>query len=190
MPVPCAGAKELRIVPLRGEVFISHIQQASGEYAVINSGVGSTTSERYLDECFSYCVEAFRPDLIIAEAHTVNDWLRLDHPEQHRASLEALVRKMQSVCPNILFMTVSPILGNQNSPSNGIDYRDFVAASRKIGELDGVFLVDANQAIQKALDAVSAEERSSFYANNLHVNGKGHRIYADCLIDALDKFLN
>lgn len=185
VPVPCAGAKELQIVPLRGEVYISHIQQASGAYAVINSGVGSTTSKRYLDECFPYCVEAFRPDLIIAEAHTVNDWLRFDHPEQHRASLEALVQKMRSVCPNILFMTVSPILGDQNSPSNGIDYHDFVDASRKIGALEGVSLADANLAIQKVLDAIPAEEHPSFYSNSWHVNGKGHRIYADCLIDAL-----
>lgn len=189
VPVFAAGSKEIRIVPLRGRVYISHIQQASGEYAVINSGVGSTSSRRYLEECFPYCVEAFRPDLIIAEAHTINDWLRMESPEEHHASLEALVRSMQTVCKKIVLMTVSPILGDQKSPTNGIEYNDFVAASRKVGAQDGVIVVDANRAIERALNAAGENDRPSFYANNWHVNEKGHRMYADCLIRTLEEHI-
>lgn len=190
VPVFCEGAREVVLVPKTGEVWISHIQHDRGAYAVVNSGVGSCTSRRYIDECFDYCVADFRPDYIIAEAHTINDWLNYEDPAQHSKTLNEMLDKMAALDARLMFMTVAPVAGKQESAKYGKAYEDFMAQAMKIAERDDVIFADANATFRETLAAIPEEDRwETMYVDNWHVNGKGHKIYADTIIEKLPQLL-
>lgn len=191
IPVFCEGAREIKLVPVEGEVWISHIQHDRGEYAVVNSGVGSCTSRRYIDECFDYCIADFQPDYIIAEGHTINDWLNYDDPKTHSETLNELLDKMAALDAKLMFMTVSPIEGKQESTKFDKVYGDFMAEAKKISQREDVLFVDANEAFNEVLDTIPVEDRwEQLYVDNWHVNGRGHKIYADAIVAKLPELLS
>ena len=157
IPLFNTKGKKIKIVPKEGDIFISSIECFSGEYAVINSGIGSCTTKRYLEECFDYCVSAFSPDIIIAEAHTINDWLSKITPSEYKNNLSRLIDKMKEHTKKVILTTVSPILGNQAEPFNAIEYSEFIKAS---SEIEGVYIADAHTAINERLKGLNEEEKS------------------------------
>ena len=188
--IPCAGVKEVKLVPTQGEVLLYNIQWATGKYIVINSGVGWCPSDRYREECFDYCIADLKPDIVIAEAHTINDWLALESPQAHYDSLKALVEKIQALDAKVLFSTVSPIAGPQHSKKFGLLYQDYMDISKKIGELPGVLYVDSNAAFEKEMAGMTEEERFDYmHVDNWHVNARGHKIYADMITAKLAEIL-
>ena len=190
VPIFCQGAKEVKLVPLEGDVIISHIQHDKGEYAVVNSGVGSCTSKRYLEECFDYCVSDFKPDIIIAEAHTINDWLNYEAPEAHSATLNRMLDQMAALGAKLMFVTVAPIGGKQQSAKFGKEYAEFMAQAKAVGKREDVVFVDANAAFCEVLANIPEEEQfDAMYVDNWHVNGRGHRIYADAILAKIHEVL-
>lgn len=190
VPVFCEGAKEVKLVPIEGEVWISHIQHDRGQYAVVNSGVGACSTRRYIDECFDYCIADFRPDYVIAEAQTINDWLNYDAPETHQKTLSELLDKTQALGAKTMLVTVAPIEGRQDSAKFGCLYGDFMAQAKTLAHRQDVVFADANAAFCAVLEAIPAEDRwETMYVDNWHVNGRGHRLYADTIIDHLPRLL-
>lgn len=191
VPVFCEGAREVKLVPVEGEVWISHIQHDRGEYAVVNSGVGSCTSRRYIDECFDYCIADFCPDYIIAEAHTINDWLNYEAPTTHSSTLHELLDKMSALGAKLMFVTVAPIEGKQESAKFGKLYSDFMSEAKKISQRSDVVFADANAAFHRELEKIPAEDRwEQMYVDNWHVNGYGHKLYANAIIEKLKDLLS
>lgn len=190
VPIFCEGAKEIKLVPVQGEVWISHIQHDRGQYAVVNSGVGACSTRRYLDECFDYCIADFRPDYVIMEAQTINDWLNYDSPECHCQTLNEMVEKITDLGAKVMFVTVAPIEGRQESAKFGCAYADFMAQAKEVAARTDVICADANAAFCEALAGIPPEDRwEQMYVDNWHVNGKGHRLYADVIIEKLPQLL-
>lgn len=113
-------------MPRQGEVFAGHILVFCGAYAVVNSGVGSCPAGRYLSECFDDGVEVFRPDLIVCEAHTINDWLLGKSPKEYEKSLTKLLQKMKRTARAVVLVTGFSPLGEQAAPFNQTPYHEFV----------------------------------------------------------------
>lgn len=190
IPIFCQGAREVKLVPVSGQVWISHIQHDRGEYAVVNSGVGSCTTRRYLEECFDYCVADFHPDYIIAEAHTINDWLNYPEPEEHSRRLNALLDKMKTLGAKLMLVSVAPVAGKQESAKFGMPYDSFVKETRRLAERQDLVFADAYAAFLRALEQIPDADRwEQMYVDNYHVNGRGHKIYAETIINNLNKLL-
>lgn len=187
--IHCQGAKEVKIVPVSGKPYLRHVQFGAGEYMVINSGIGSCTSRRYLNECFDYCVEEFKPYLVIAEGHSINDWIQYKSAQEHYDALAALMRKMLDMGAKVLFTTVSPIESKQENAA-GTLYQDFIDASRKMAADLALPVADAHEAFKAALAPIPKEEQSDFmYVDRWHVNARGHKIYADAITEKLKTML-
>lgn len=189
VPVWCEGAKEVKIVPVSGKPFIRHIQFAAGRYAVINSGIGSCTSGRYLNECFDYCVTEFKPDLVIAEGHSINDWIQYQTAQEHYDNLKAMMTRFLEMGAQVLFTTVSPIESKQENAA-GVRYRDFIDASRKMAADLNLPVADAHEKFKEALAPIPKEEQSDYmYVDRWHVNARGHKIYAGAITEKLSAML-
>lgn len=188
--VPCDEKQQVTLVPLGGAVYISHIQHDKGEYALINSGIGSCTTKRYLEEGFSYCVEEFKPDIVIAEAQTINDWIHYESAWLHGKYVNELLERCKAIGARLVFSTVAPICGCQESKQFGISYDAFIAESQKAGEREDVLFADSYGAFLETIAPIPEEEWFDFlYVDNWHVNGLGHRIYAETIFAKLKEVL-
>lgn len=189
IPVWCQGAKEVKLVPVSGKPYLRHIQYAAGEYAVINSGIGSCTSGRYLNECFDYCVTDFKPDIIVVEGHSINDWIQYKTAAEHHDTLKAMMEKFLELGAQVLFTTVSPIESKQENAA-GVLYQDFIDASRQAAAELNIPIADAHEKFKEALAPIPKENQSDFmYVDRWHVNARGHKIYADAICEKLDAML-
>lgn len=189
LPIGCKGVKEVKLVPISGKVYIRQIHYAAGEYAVINSGVGSCTTKRYIDECFSYCVEDLNPVIVVAEAQTINDWIHYKTAQEHCDTLKRLIGKYQRLGTKVVFTTVAPIVGEQENEA-GVLYKDFVDASLQAAADTGVLLVNAYQHFMDALALIPEEEQFDYmFVDIWHVGARGHKLYADRIWDALKDLL-
>ena len=188
--IRCEEDQQVSLAPLEGDVYISHIQHDRGEYALINSGVGSCTTKRYLDEYFSYCVAEFDPDIVVVEAQTINDWIHYDAVHQHDRALNQLLVRCRENGAKLVLSSVAPIRGSQESKQFGLLYEDFIAASKKAGEREDLLFADSHAAFLSALATIPQEEQfDALYVDNWHVNGWGHRIYAETIFAKLKKIL-
>jgi len=188
--VRCEKDQQVTLVPLEGDVYISHIQHDKGEYAVINSGVGSCTTKRYLEEAWSYCVEEFNPDIVVAEAQTINDWIHYDSEYTHGQMLNALLDRCKEMGAKLVFSTVAPIRGYQESKKFGIDYTAFIEQSKQVGSREDLLFADSHAEFLAEYAQIPQEEQfDALYVDNWHVNGRGHKIYADTIYAKLKEVL-
>lgn len=163
----------LTVKPLR-RLFLYRCELYGGSFAVINSGVGSCTTARYLERFYENYVRRFDPSVVVAEAHSINDWL-------HKLPLRDVNRNLVRIltgCPKAkaILTTVSPIGGETALPYNETDYEEYVAESRLAAEKAGCAVADANTRI-------GMDKFTDFW----HVNEKGHRIYFETIMSELDK---
>ena len=166
VPVYSGGAREISILPAEGEVFIKYMEFCSGEYAVINSGIGSCTTKRLLEDCFDYAVAAFNPDIIIAEAQTINDWINLT-PTECRENLEKLLDAFKETGAKVLMTTVSPILGEQKRTENSDNYQKYVDISKETAMSKDITLIDSGKIMTERLQGLSDNEKLSLmYSDN------------------------
>ncbi len=164
-----------------GELIITvpepmHLYRAeyySGDYAVINAGVGSCTTRRYLEQFYDSYVKLFDPYCIVAEAHSINDWLNHIPLDEVKTNLG----KILTGCPGAhpVLVTVQPIAGETAQPFSEIDYENYIRVSRETAEENGFTLVDANRAIGHA-----------HFSDNWHPDEEGHAIYAGEIVKALE----
>ncbi|MBQ9543576.1 MAG: SGNH/GDSL hydrolase family protein [Clostridia bacterium] len=177
-----AGSHTLSLVPGENAPALYCAEFYGGPCAVVNAGVGSTSTNKYLDGYFDSYVRAARPDVILAEAHTVNDWLTGVGPEQYAADLRRLLAACRSLCSKVALLTVVPVGGKQIWTDPGSSFSSLADASRKVALEDGLPLADANIRLASlGLPELKAE----WLDDNWHPNERGHALYADELFAML-----
>lgn len=167
-----------------GELLLYRIETYGGAFCVVNAGVGSCPSFRYRERYFEDYVTAVRPDIVLAEAHTINDWIAGAPPWEYVVNLKTLLEDFRNLGAETILMTVSPIAGEQ--ARGGFDYREYVEASRQAARMAGVRICDANRMMELGL--AELEEGQSYawlFEDDWHPNGRGHAIYAELLFQAL-----
>ncbi len=157
-------------------MFLYRAEYYAGEYAVINAGVGSCTTRRYLEEFYHNYVELFNPLCIVAEAHSINDWLNHIPLDEVKENLVKILTGCANAEP--VLVTVQPVAGETGLPFNAIDFDDYVRVSREAAEENGFALVDANRTIG-----------ARYYSDNWHPDEAGHAIYAEGILTALENLI-
>ena len=170
-------------------VDVYKIELYSGETAVINSGVGSCTTRRFLDEYWESHVMQYSPEVVLIEGHSINDWLNNVKISQYIENLKTLFARTREIGAVPILLTVSPILGNQLSDS-GIDYREYIEASKAAAVQSDVMIADANLLIENAYEQLSHDTRHlEMFMDVWHVNDFGHRLYYEAGKGVLDMHL-
>ena len=168
----------------RFEIFRIEVYQ--GSYAVLNAGVGSSTTARYLKEFWASQVEEYRPDHVIIEAHSINDWLGNVGLDEYADNLTAMVTRVNGMGASPMVLTVSPILGNQLS-GIGIAYAQYIEASRLNQANTDFILADAYRSIRQGMEEVDEQGKPlTWFEDDWHVNDRGHELYSRSIIQHLD----
>ena len=170
-------------------VYFFKLEGYSGQCVTINSGVGSCNSSKYLNRFFKSYVLDYNPDYLVLEAFSVNDWLAgtpLDIYEENLANMISVSQKNNC---EVILLTVSPLL-RARYPNNkiGIHYDEYIDASRRAAKRAKIKTADANSKMQSLMKVLMTYE-NIMHVNNAHVNGIGHLIYFESILDALDLVL-
>lgn len=183
---PKAGEHVLTVRASKGTVLLFRVEMYRGPFAVVNSGIGSCPSGRFLDVYWSERVSALKPFAAIVEPHSINDWVNKQTPQQTEQTLNAMIDRFSAEACRTLMLTVSPILGPQSLPLNENHYVEFVEASRRVARQRGIPLCDANAAMLQRMQGLSCDEqRALLFDDDWHVNNLGHQIYAQTAWDGL-----
>lgn len=167
------------VLPDGAELY--RIESYFGGAAVLNGGVGSCPQGQYLDSFWGSRVEAARPDLVVVEPCSINDWIEGLGPDESRRRTCETFARISALGARALLLTVSPIAGEQIR--NGFNYGDYIAASREAASACGVPIADANAKMTKLLAGLNpSEARKLLYSDDWHVNALGHRLYAEEII--------
>lgn len=173
-----------------GTACLYRIESYSGQVAVINSGVGSCPTFSYRSKYWDSHIAAAKPDIVLAEAHTINDWLSGDSPRVYRQNLAQLLRDYRQLGAVPVLMTVCPIGGFQTFPNTAATYDEFVSASRLAAKDTGAVLCDANAVFKLMLENLTPEQAATYVLDdNWHPNDRGHAIYAALLAQCLGQHL-
>ena len=179
------GAHTLTLSVTRGVLPLFRLETYAGAVAVVNSGIGSCPCFRYRENHWDEMVAAVRPDVVLAEAHTINDWIAGDPPDVYEARLTALLRDYAGLGAAVTLMTVSPIIGDQRWQGGAL-YADYTAAARRAAKAAGAVLCDANAVMTERLSCLSEAEKAEFlFDDPWHPNDRGHALYAELLTDSL-----
>ena len=174
---PVFGNGDLTI---EGDCLLYRVEWYRGKWAVINAGVGSTPCAVYEENFMDSWVAAYHPDAVIAEAHTVNDWLTREMPDDYAENLTRYLRRLCDLTPCVAALTVPPVLG-QTKLDGGFDYTEYVAASRTAIAAAGVPLGDVNARFA----AVGEDHFSDIW----HPNERGYALYAEEAIRFVNQWL-
>ena len=167
------------LLEIAGDAPLYRIEIYRGPWAVVNCGVGSCPAGRYLNEYYDAYVAPLSPAVVIAQGHTINDWLTDETPADYERLLAALLGRMKADGADTYLLTVEPILGRQLSRS-GDAFADYIAASRRAAAQAGVPILDAHVALSPQLAALPDDEArfAAWYEDNWHPNAAGHALYA------------
>jgi len=180
------GRHALSIRAATGRVGVYRIETYAGACAVINSGIGSCPVGRMRTDFVKDYVEAVRPDVVLMEAHTINDWLTGETPEEYCNHLIEFIEDIRRIGAEPVLMTVAPIGGEQIRPGLAAVYDEFVEASRRAAYLSGIRLCDANTMMKILAEGLTETEMSRYLlSDNWHPNNRGHAIYAQMLYEAI-----
>lgn len=126
---------------------------------------------------------------MVCEAHTINDWLLGKSPKEYEKSLTKLLQKMKRTARAWCLSRFRPFWANPGlAPFNQTPYHEFVATARRAAKSEGVFFADANRKMADFLAGrTEREQQELFFADNWHVNDLGHRMYAECILEVLEK---
>lgn len=184
--IPCTGVEEITLVPESGTVFINSCERWTGEYGVVNCGVGSCTTERYKNECLPDLLEEFPDRIFLAEVHTVNDWVKNNTIEAYGKSLAEMLKIMKENSELTMALTVCPILREEPVPYATDFYEKFVDEAYRVIEEAGVPMIDAHKAFKERIKGKTPEELiGTLYGDDLHPRQPGYTLYAEVIIETL-----
>lgn len=179
------GAHTLSLSINQGELPIYRMETYAGPVAVINSGIGSCPCFRFREEHWDEYVKAVQPDVVLAEAHTINDWLAGASPAVYETRLTSLLKDFAALGASVTLLTVSPILGEQRW-QGGPPYTCYSAAARRAAAVAGVSICDAGAVMARCLDGLSDSEAAAYlFSDSWHPNDRGHALYAELLFGSL-----
>ena len=160
-------------------ILVYRVELYTGDYALVNCGIGSCPVGKFIDEYFPRYVEPLSPYAILFEGCTINDWLQTSSDLKYAAHLRRMLSAQRDLTSRVLWHTVTPIGGTQIS-GQGTVYNDYVNTMRSVAAEAGVPLVDCNAEMERILSAMPEEARAPyFYHDPWHPNGEGHRLYAE-----------
>lgn len=169
--------------------YVYRIELYRGEYALVNGGIGSCPTRKYVESYFDTYVTPLTPHAILFEGCTINDWLCTPTDLKYAAHLRRMLAAQRDLTPRVLWHTVSPVGGSQIS-GQGTSYIDYVNTMRSVAAETGVPLVDCHAQMQAFLDTLPEEERATrFFSDPRHPNGEGHRLYAEAIYPRLRALL-
>ena len=173
-----------------GTLQLHRLESYAGFAAVINCGIGSCPTFRFREQFWNDYAVALKPDIVLAEAHTINDWLSGDSPETYRKNLTNLLTDFRTLGAEPILMTVAPIGGAQRLPQTADDYEAYLTASRFAAKDCGAILCDANAVMKQMIAGMTTEEAfQHLLDDNWHPNDRGHAIYAALLAQALGQLI-
>ncbi len=179
------GAHSLCLRAAEGHLPLYRVESYGGAFAVVNGGVGSCPSERYLKEYFASHAAPVQPDIVLAEAPTINDWLTGASPEVCAGHVANLLRAFQGLDAAVVMMTAAPIGGEQRWQS-GPPYQEYVESSRAAAERVGVPVCDANRIMSTCIAGMSEVQAAEWLLDDpWHPNDRGHALYAGLLEQTL-----
>ncbi len=186
--IECKGKTEIK---LTGDAILFRVEEYGGNFAVVNCGFGGSTVEHYLDKHYLDTVLPLKPDYIVVEPCTINDWLLGTTDEQYYDATLRLLMEANKIS-KALMVTVSPICGGQISPmkTGNKEYEYYVWRSIDAAKKIGIPIADAHSAMSEKISGLSEKEKFALmYSDNWHPNDLGHRIYAECIFEVLKNYL-
>lgn len=184
------GNHTLTLKKRSGNLHLYRVESYSGPAAVINCGIGSCPTFKFRELYWDDYVVSLKPDIVLAEAHTINDWLTGDTPETYRKNLANLLKDFRSLGAETVLMTVAPIGGPQKLPYTASDYQDYIEASRLAATDSGAILCDANYLMTIATENMSPEVWFDYLLDdNWHPNDRGHHLYSALLAQTLGQIV-
>lgn len=189
------AVKVAHILPRKGETahtltvtceedcraLVYRVELYRGEYALLNCGIGSCPTKKFVESYFDRYVASLSPYAILFEGCTINDWLCTPSDLKYAAHLRRMLSAQRDLTSRVLWHTVTPIGGSQIS-RQGTVYTDYVNTMRSVAAEAGVALVDCNAEMAAILAPMSEDEQNAyFYHDPWHPNGEGHRLYAEAI---------
>lgn len=169
-----------------GMIRIHRIELYSGEYALVNCGIGSCPVGKYVDTFFDRYVTSLAPYAAIFEGCTINDWLSGESTEEYKFQITRAIDRIRSLTPRILAHSVFPIGGSQVFGNNPIPYNDYADAMKQTLTSLNIDFVDSREEFLRELSRLSPEQYNRFlYHDPWHPNGTGHAIYARTVLPEL-----
>jgi hypothetical protein len=188
-----AAVKVAHILPKKGDTadrltvtcdedchtYIYRIELYRGEYALVNCGIGSCPTKKFVEQYFDRYITPLSPYAILFEGCTINDWLQTPSDLKYAAHLRRMLSAQRDLTSRVLWHTVTPIGGSQISNRETV-YDDYVNTMRSVAAEAGVTLADCNAEMAAILSPMSEAERNAyFYHDPWHPNNEGHRLYAE-----------
>lgn len=175
-------------ISITGTGELTRVEAYSGEYAVVNCGIGSCPSERYLRQYVDERIVPLMPSAVVLEPFTINDWLSGAAPETITENLRKLISRFSDMGAEVFYLTVSPILGPEE---NLTQYQRYIEAGYKAIENLPVHLCDANAVMNKEISGFTEDQkRHHLFHDDWHPNNYGHRLYAETVLAQLLPFLS
>lgn len=177
-------AHKLKITSESGTgIYVHRIEFYSGEYAVVNCGVGSCTVERYIKEYFDKYIAELNPYAVVFEGCTVNDWLSGKTLAAYSADIELMIQLVNNCTQKLVMHTTFPVTGGIYYGDGINSYDEYVDTARRTAQKNGIPVADCYATAQKLILAVPIEKRNSFmHHDKWHPNGTGHYLYATTLL--------
>lgn len=164
-------------------IYIHRVEFYSGEYAVVNCGVGSCTVERYQREFFNSYVAELQPYAVVFEGCTVNDWLSVKPLEAYGNDLERMIDSIKAINARLIMHTTFPVLGGSYCGNCADSYEDYVDTLRKTARKCGVEFADCHSEAMRLISEVPENKQSTFmHHDKWHPNGTGHYLYARMIL--------
>ena len=185
---------ELRRLPDSVPCFVSmlgwlfrKIRGSGKETRMINSGVGSTSTRKYMEYFWNDMVLSYKPDIVVIMS-AINDWIENRNVglNEYRMLLSKMSEDVFAIGGEVVMIVESPVQGAQYSGEH--NYEDYIAVSRQVAFANPrIRLADSNQHMKKFLVNGDIQENAKFlFEDRLHVTQIGHFIYLKDVTDALD----
>ena len=151
---------------------------------MLNAGVRSAPTYLYEVGYWESHVAAAKPDVILAEAHTINNWLHGNTPQVYGESLAQLLTHYQTLTNCVAVISVAPIGGETRSPNGGEEYANLSAIVGRTARQLGLPLCDVETAILQQTADLNCEQYEREWLDDVwHPNNRGHEVYANILFE-------
>ena len=182
----CGGAHSLRIRSDK-PVYFYRAEFYNCGRAVLNAGVGSCPTGTFLNEYWDMYVARYKPDEVIINPMSINDWIVQTSIEDYERNITELVNRTRALGARPILVTVVPITGSQYFGESGLHYDEYIDATRRVAARENVPLADANRAVseERARTCKDEDEFFRLFCHDCwHPNDRGHAIYAQEILKA------
>ncbi len=177
-------------IQLEGQGFLLRTEHYDGEIAVVNCGIGSCPTKRFLSDFWPRYVNPLKAEIMLIEPCTINDWLSGITPEQYQEDTQKLFRQARAEGAQPIMLSVSPIGGDQQLEQCAAPYEDYIVRAYQAAQAEQVPVADAHAAMAAALQGLTEEQKNSkLFDDPWHPNDFGHEMYARIAMEEIEKYL-